>query len=77
MLFIYGHPDKMFCFPSPADRPIFFEKWKKKKIPDSLVKEASTLIYKHTILFYWQQLVWSDVLVFNTGNIDTMFLKAF
>ena len=30
----------------------FFRKVKKKKkIPDSLVKEASTLIYKHTILF--------------------------
>ena len=43
----------MFRFPSP-DRTIFFEKWKKKKkkkkIPDSLVKEASTLVYKHTIL---------------------------
>ena len=42
----------MFRFP-PPDRPIFFfEKWKKKKkkIPDSLVKEASTLIHKHTIL---------------------------
>ena len=41
----------MFRFPSP-DRPIVFEKWKKKKrkkIPDS-VKEANTLIYKHTIL---------------------------
>ena len=48
MLFIYGHPDKMFRFPSPTDRPIFFE----KKIPDSLVKEAITLIYKHTILFF-------------------------
>ena len=41
----------MFRFPSP-DRPIFFEKYNNnKKIPDSLVKEASTLIYKHTILF--------------------------
>ena len=38
----------MFRFLSP-DRPIFFRKVK-KKIPDSLVKEASTLIYKHTIL---------------------------
>ena len=36
----------MFRFPSP-DRP---PQKKKKKIPDSLVKEASTLIYKHTIL---------------------------
>ena len=46
-----GHPNKMFRFPSP-DRPIFFEKSKKKKKnPDSLVKEASTLLYKHTILF--------------------------
>ena len=34
----------MFSFPSP-DRPIFFEK-------DSLVKEATTSIYKHTVLFY-------------------------
>ena len=42
----------MFRFPSP-DRPIFFEKSKKKK-PDSLVKEASTLIYKHSILLYQQ-----------------------
>ena len=41
----------MFRFPLP-DRPIFFPKVKKKKkkIPDSLVKEASTLIYKHTIV---------------------------
>ena len=42
----------MFRFPLP-DRPIFFpkvKKKKKKKIPDSLVKEASTLIYKHTIV---------------------------
>ena len=57
----------MFRFPLP-DRPIFFPKVKKKnkkKIPDSLVKEASTLIYKHTIVFYSQQLVWFDVLVFN------------
>ena len=29
----------------------------KKEISDSLVKEASTLMYKHTILFYQQQLV--------------------
>ena len=40
----------MFRFPSP-DQPIFFEKYKKQKIPDSLVKEASPLLYKHTILF--------------------------
>ena len=58
-----GHPNKMFRFPSP-DQPIFFWKVKKEKIPDSLVKEASTLLYKHTILFQ-QQLVWCDVLVFN------------
>ena len=38
----------MFRFSSP-DRPIFFEM--KKKIPDSLVKEASALLYKRTILF--------------------------
>ena len=47
-----GHPNKMFRFPS-ADRPIFFpkvKKKKKKKIPDSLVKKASNLIYKHTIV---------------------------
>ena len=36
----------------PIARPThFFRKVKKKKIQDSLVKEASTLIYKHTILF--------------------------
>ena len=44
-----GHPNKMFRFPSP-DRTIFFEKWKKKQIPDSLVKKTNTLINKHTIL---------------------------
>ena len=38
----------MFRFPSP-DRPIFL-KIKKKQQTDSLVKEASTLIYKHSIL---------------------------
>ena len=36
-----GHPNKMFCFPS-ANRPIFVEK--KKKMSDSLFKEANTLI---------------------------------
>ena len=41
----------MFRFPSP-DRPIFSKSEKEKKNPDSLVKEAITLIYKHTILFY-------------------------
>ena len=41
----------MFRFPSP-DRPIFFGKVKKKnkKISRITCKEASTLIYKHTIL---------------------------
>ncbi len=40
----------MFRFPSP-DRPIFLEiKWQKKfRITQ---KEASTLVYKHTILSY-------------------------
>ena len=33
-----GHPHKMFRFPSP-DRPIFFGKVKKKKVPESLVKK--------------------------------------
>ena len=39
-----GHPTKMFRFSSP-DRPIFFfrkVKERKKKNPDSPVKEAST-----------------------------------
>ena len=40
----------MFRFPSP-DRPIFFSKSEKKN-QHSLAKEANTLIYKHTILFY-------------------------
>ena len=34
----------------PIARPTHFFR-KEKKIPDSLVKEASTLLYKHTILF--------------------------
>ena len=48
---LLGHPNKMFCFSSPTH---FFRKVKKKKkkIPDTLVKEANTSIYKHTILFY-------------------------
>ena len=38
-----GHPTKMFRFSSPDRRIFFFRKVKeKKKIPDSLVKEAST-----------------------------------
>ena len=45
---LLGHPNKRFRFPSP-DRPIFS---KSEKKTDSLVKEASTLIYKHTILLY-------------------------
>ena len=53
----------MFRFPSP-DWPTFFEKWKKKqkqkKHPDPLVREASTLIYKHTILFFNNN--WYDVM---------------
>ena len=44
-----GHPNLMLCFPSP-DRPIFLEKEKKKS--RITCKEASTLIYKHTILSY-------------------------
>ena len=44
-----GHPHKMFRFPSP-DRFIF---WKSKKKNSRITyKEASTLIYKHTILSY-------------------------
>ena len=54
----------MFRFPSP-DWTIFLRKVKKKKNPDTLVKAANTLIYKYTILFYLQQLVGCDVLVFN------------
>ena len=47
-----GHPHKMFRFPSP-DRPIFFGKEKKKKKKIRITcKEASTLVYKHTILSY-------------------------
>ena len=43
-----GHPNKMFVSHRPTD-PIFFEiVKKKKKNPDSLVKEARTLIYEHT-----------------------------
>ena len=55
----------MFRFPSP-DRTIFLRRVKKKQtVPDTLVKAANTLIYKYTILFYLQQLVGCDVLVFN------------
>ena len=64
----------MFRFPSP-DRPIFLEKWK-KKIPDSLVEEASTLIYKHTILFYELKNNWYDVTSLSLINIDTTFFKG-
>ena len=47
-----GHPHKMFRFPSP-DRPIFWKSKKKKKKNSRITcKEASTLIYKHTILSY-------------------------
>ena len=53
----------MLRFPSP-DRPIFLEKWKKKN-SDSVVKEASTLIYKQMILSYLHQL--------SLINIDTTF----
>ena len=45
-----GHLHKMFRFPSP-DRPIFL-KSKRKKNSRITCKEASTLIYKHTILSY-------------------------
>ena len=41
-------PIKFFVSHPPTDP--FFRKVKKKT--DSLVNEASTLIYKHTILFY-------------------------
>ena len=67
LIFPKGHPNKMFRFPSP-DRPIFFEK-SKKKIPDSLVKEANTLIYKHTILFINNN--WYDVMSLSLIIIDT------
>ena len=39
------------CFVSHLPTDPFFSK-SKKQILYSLVKEASTLIYKHTILFY-------------------------
>ena len=45
-----GH-HKLFRFPSP-DRPLFFWKSKKKITCKVTSKEASTLIYKHTILSY-------------------------
>ena len=50
-----GHPNKMLLW-FPIARPTHFfrkvkKKKKKKKIPDSPVKEVSTLLYKHTILF--------------------------
>ena len=44
-----GHPKKNVSFPI-ARMTHFFSKSKKKS--DALVKEASTLIFKHTILFY-------------------------
>ena len=56
-LFLLDHPHKMFRFQSP-DRPIFFGKVKKKKQKKKkkkfriTCKEASTLVYKHTILSY-------------------------
>ena len=43
-----GHPHKMFRFPSP-DRVKQVQKKKKFRIT---CKEASTLVYKHTILSY-------------------------
>ena len=43
-------PTKMFRFPSP-DRPIFFGKVQ-KNTSRITCKEASTLIYEHTILSY-------------------------
>ena len=39
------------CFVSHRPTDPFFSK-SKKQSPDSPIKEASTLIYKHTILFY-------------------------
>lgn len=58
---------KCFVCHRQTDPFFFFRivKINKWKYPDSLLQEGSTLIYKHTILFYWQQLVWCDVLVFN------------
>ena len=51
-MFSEAIPKKSFVSHRPTD-PFFS---KSKKNPDSQVKEASTLIYKHTILFYLQQL---------------------
>ena len=45
----------MFRFPLP-DRPIFFGKVEKKKTESLVKSEASTLIYKHTILSYYHLL---------------------
>ena len=45
-----GHPHKMFHFLSP-DWPIFFFGKVKKEIRITC-KEASLLVYKHTILSY-------------------------
>ena len=44
-------PTKCFVSYRPTD-PFFSKSKKKQKIPDSQDKEASTLVYKHTILFY-------------------------
>ena len=44
-------PIKCFVSHRPTD-PFFSKSKKKKNIQDSLAKEANTLIYKHTILFY-------------------------
>ena len=70
-------PIKCFVSHRPTD-PLFSKSKKKKKhktkIPDSLVKEASTLIYKHTMLFYNNN--WFDVMSLSLINIDTTFLKT-
>ena len=48
------------CFVSyRLANPFFQRVKKKKKIPDSLVKEANTLIYKHTTLFSFRNLITS------------------
>lgn len=62
----------IFCFPSP-NRPIDLRKVK-KKILNSTVKEASTFIYKHLILFINNN--WYNVMFLSYVNINTTCLKA-
>lgn len=47
----------------------------KKKPLDSLVKEARTLIYKHTIMFYYCNSL-CDVMPLSLINMDTTFCKG-